>query len=805
MSRLELLASLRGLWRSRRLAVAAVLCLALGTAAVSGMITLVRGALLRPLPFPEAERLVRVWRAEGVDRQRIELSYPLTRALRQGMAGFDAFEATARLRMLAFGGDQGGRRVEGEAVTPGYFDLLGLEPLVGRLFSPAEYDPAHRGVIVISHAAWGPFFGYDPGVVGRTLRTQDGVFEVVGVLPAGFTGTVEDDAGEIELWLPIDHYVSAERRARWDVGGLWGIGRLRPGTGRAAAAGELAALAERLAREHPEAQGGRQLVLEPLAENWRSTLRRGSFLLLAAAAGLLLVAALNVAALLLAHALGRRRERAVQRALGASAASLVRRALLEAAALALVGGALGFALGQLLLPAVLERATVVLPDYVTLRPDPVALLAVAAVLALAALLAAAAPALAEARTDPGSVLKDQARGGTASRRARRGWAALVLAEVALTTVLVFASMVMLRSYATLLADDLGFRTEGMLRVALFLGPEEVPEGDGALPFLQRLRDQVAAHPGVEGVAMMWPTIPIWSPVEEAVRWSGMPADLEERGLRVGLFATEGALFDVLEIPTLSGRVFRAGEEQGAVAVVSRSLAERLGGVERALGRELQVSDGPARVVGVVADTRLGGAQEDEAHRYELYLPLGRSPLRYVTFMVATGRDPGAMAEELGRRVGALAPASALDWVGSVEYWLGERYRESRFAPLLLGMFAAGALGITGIGVFALLAAAVEGRRSEIGVRKALGASPARVRRDVVARGAVLAGAGVAAGAAMAWPLARALDAFVYGMSSRDPLSLALAAAALVAVAALGAWAPAARAARLDPMAALRDE
>ena len=799
-------APFRALRRTPRLSLAAILCFAVGLAAVSAILTFARGILLRPLPFPESDRLVRVWGKDlTADRGRIPLSYPLMREIRTGVDSFEVFEATARSRILFFEGD-GGRRVEGEAVTPGYFELLGLRPTVGRLFSPDEYEPGNEGVMVIGHDTWGSLFDYADDVAGRRIRTAEGVFEVIGVLPAGFTGTVEDDAGEIEFWLPIRHYLSEESRARWDVGQIWGIGRLAEGTVRRAAEDELAALAERLDRAHPEAHRGRTLAVEPMAENWREGLRGGTRLLFGAALGLLLVASLNVAALLLARSLVLRRDIAVHRAMGAPPSTLIRGALAEVAGLAAIGGLLGFALGQLLLPRILERATVALPDYVSPRADPVSTLLAFAILALAALLAGVIPAIAAARVDPSLVLKEGGRGASGSRASRRIWTALVVSELALTMALVFGSVVLLRSWQELRGEDLGFRTDGVARIGFFAGPEDAPEPDDVLPLARRVRDDLASRPGVRDVALLWPTVPIWSPVEEAVRWPSMPPSLHEAGLRVGMFAGDPGMFRLLELEPVAGRVLEDRDDGTEVAVVSRSLADRLGGPREALGSEIEISGGRVRVVGVVEDAKLGGAKEDDAHRYEMYLPLTLVNQRMVTLLVAAdGVDSDALLPGLTARLGELAPHSALDWVGSMGYWLGERYKDSRFAPLLLGVFAVSAVLVAALGLFALLAASVEGRRREIAVRKALGASEARVLARILGRGVSLTVAGAAAGAAIAWLLSRFLAAFVYGVEVRDPWSFALAAALLALLGALAAGLPAWRGSRIDPMGALRDE
>ncbi|HUP42970.1 MAG TPA: ABC transporter permease [Thermoanaerobaculia bacterium] len=794
----------------RRLTVAAVACFAVGTASVAAMVTLIGSALVRPLPFPHAERLVRVWVSEP-EAPRLELSYPVLERL-SGVSAFEALEATARVRLLVTG-EAGGRRVEGEGVTPGYFDLLGMRPAAGRLFTPEEYGPGHEGVVVVGEALARERFGSAAAALGGTLAAEGRDLAIVGVLPAGFTGTVEDDAGEIELWLPIDHYVSAERRARWDVGAIWALARMRAGTGRPQARAELDALAARLAREQPAAHQGRGLTVEPLGENWRAPIRRGSYLLLAAALGLLLVAAANVSALLLAASLARSRARAVQRALGAPTGRLLREAFREALVVAAAGGALGALLGQGLLPWLLRRGAVALPDYVSVRPDLLVVAGVAGALGLAALLASMAPAAVALRSDPAAALRGGSHGGTGSGAARRTWSVLLAGQVAVALTLTFGALLLVRSYRALSAENLGFRTEDVVRLALFpavfpmMGDET---GEARLAAFERARERVAAHPGVEAVGLVWPTVPIWGAIEEPVRWRGMPEPLRERGVRAGLFAVDSGLLPALEIPILAGRGFHSGDgaggEDAPVAVVSRALAEPLGGLEVALGREIALGETALRVVGVAEDARLSGARDpSESNRLTVYLPLARVRPSYATVIAATAAPAEALVAPLERRVGEAVPEAALDWVGTLRYWLGERYADQRFAPLVLSLFAGASLWITGGGVFALVAAAVERRRREIGIRRALGASGARVSALALLQGIRPVAAGAAVGTAGMWWAAELLGGLLHAVAPWDPWSMAAAVAAVLAVAVAASGLPARQATRVDPMSCLRAE
>jgi hypothetical protein len=282
----------------------------------------------------------------------------------------------------------------------------------------------------------------------------------------------------------------------------------------------------------------------------------------------------------------------------------------------------------------------------------------------------------------------------------------------------------------------------------------------------------------------------------------MPATDRERGHRVGIFMGDEHLLSTLEVPLLAGRGFRPGEAE-RVAVVSRSLARRLGGVAAAIGRQLELQDGGVRIVGVISDVAFGGARDREADRETLLLPLAASPARYATFMVRTAGDPEERVTALARALGGMAPASALDWSGTLDYWLAERYRDARFAPVLLGTFAGAALIITAVGLFALISAGVAHRRAEIGVRLALGASPRWAAAAVVRRSVALAGLGVLLGGAVAALAGGLLTTLLHDVGPRDPLSFLIAGGALLAIAAVAAWLPARRAARVDPMAVLR--
>jgi len=840
--------ALRRLARSPRLALGAVLCIAVGTAATSAALTLVSATLLRPLPYPEADRLVRVWLEEPQGDSHIELSYPdvldLSQALVDDGSGtggaLDAFEATARAR-IQFRTGEGARRVEGEAVTDGYFRLLGVEPLVGRTFTPEEHRPGGPRVMLLDYRTWGEHFGYDEAVVGSTVSTDEGELTVVGVMPASFTGTVEEDSGDLEFWVPIEEYLSPQRRESRSIGGIWSLGRLAPGTSLASLRSELDALGRRLTESHPEAYGARVFTAEPMGENWRSELRRGGLLLLAAAGLLLVVAAANVAVLLLARTLDSRREHAIRAALGADRGRLLGQTLLETVLLVVAGSVLGLGVGPPLLrfflnrPSLVDTSTLGIPAFVRLEIDPVAAGLSCLVFLATALVAGLGPALLASRTDPGQVLQEAGRSTVGSRRTRRWTSFLILAEVALTTVLVVGAALLVRSYEAMEAQDLGFRTDDLLRIALFVNEQEVPEQRALGPFYERVQRNLAEEPGVEKVAVVWPTVPMDWPIQQSLTVVGMePPDPAhpEAGLRVGLFIADAAFFEVLDIPLLAGRSFRAtdGPDAPAVALVSRSLARRiadgLGHAEGAgdaqgaeqgedlgsvVGTEAMLpglSAETLRIVGVVDDVRYGGPREGDApaSRHELYVAFRQSPTRLMSLIIATSREPESLVAPLSRRLGKLAPVSALDWIGSVDRWVTDLFlTDTRFLLSLVGAFSLAGLFLSAVGLFAVLADSVVRRRPEIGVRQALGATPARIVRTVVLQGLRLVALGLVAGSLLAWASDRAIESHLYGITATDPTSYLLAGAVLLVTALAASLLPARNAARVDPAEILREE
>ena len=539
----------RSLVRSRSLSLAATLCIALGAAATMAVVTLANAVLLRPVPFPQAERLVRVWLDEhGVD-SRISFSIPESREIRE-LPAFETAIATARVRALAVAGDRA-ERLRGEGVDSGYFDLLGVRPAAGRLLDASDHLAGATPVVVLGHGLWTRAFGASPSAIGSVLKTQRASYTIVGVAPRWFSGTVEDD--QVEFWIPIERYEPRQMLTDADARQTWIVARLAPGADLAAAAGQTAALGRAWTDRDPERYRHRGVRVEVFGENWRRGLRGGTAMLVAAAASLLAIAALNVGCLLLARVIDRRRELAVRTALGASRRALVAQLIVEALMLSLAGGAIGIAAGPPALTALLSLSPVALPGYLAVVPDVrVALIAVAALLA-AALAGGTLPAWVGAGPDVAPVLAANSRGAAAAPGERRSVLLLIAVETALTLVLLVTGGLLLRSYDRLSSLDLGYRRQGIARLAVTLSAADGGPAETRSAVYGRLRAAIAAVPGVESIGLVTPTLPPWDADRTRLRFEAMDPRSADAGVPAGLHIADPGLLPTLGIPLIAGR------------------------------------------------------------------------------------------------------------------------------------------------------------------------------------------------------------------------------------------------------------
>lgn len=811
----DLVFGLRTLRRSPAFAAAAILTLALGIGGNIAMFSIFDGVLLRPLPYPGADRLVLIWTTiadRGMDRS---LSSPHdVDDWRAGNRTFDEITAFSTRSAKLSGGEQP-EMIRLAQVVPGFFRTMGVPPVLGRGFLDAERDGDAGRVAVIGHALWQSRFGGAEDVLGRTLQLDDERVEIVGVAAPSF----DFPGADVALWTPLPRPLAGiSRSSYWTVP----IGRLEPGASAEQAAADLGLIMRRLAADHPENRG-LGVRLERLHEvavgDARPTLR----LLWITVAFVLLLACANVAHLLLARANGRQKEMVIRTSLGASRSRVLRQLLAESLALALLGGVLGVGLAAVAIELLPSLAADTLPRVGEVVIDGRALTFALAASLLTGLLFGALPAFRVTRASGPAVLKQGGQRSVADRSSR--WQSLiVVGETAAALVLLVGAVLLLRSLGALLDVDPGFRPERLLSVRLspvkkvqFSGDEEAyraaygPERERIRAFYRDLSERIGGLAGVSGVALVnqrplagsaWGVRVVVEGSEDLE-----PTELPTAASRV----VEPGYFRTLGIPLEKGRTFTASDQagDGGVAVISRATAEMLWPGEDAVGRTMSFRDGQwVRVVGVVGDVR--DQSLESPAKATIYSPFAGATHGFhsnwtMDVLVRTEGDPMGSAEAIRALVAQADAELPIVEEATMSEEIHHSTARRRFTTGLLGAFGVVALALAIIGLYGVIAYSVARRVHELGIRLAVGASRQDIFALVIRRGLALVAAGLIGGLAAAWMLSRLIGSFLYRLQPTDPLSYASAAMLLGVVASLACIVPAHKATRLDPLRALRHE
>ena len=794
----------------RRLAAAplfsatVVLMLALGIGANTAIFSVVNAVLLRPLPYPEAGALVHLNHVYGGSFEAAVSA--------RGYAEYDAvvsgFEALGAHAPWAANLTEIGEpeRVTAARVTPSYFEVLGHAPAQGRVFRGEEAEPGAPRVVVVTDGFWRRRLGGGAGVVGTAVRLNGEPYEIVGVMPPGYRDVY---APQVEVWAPLA-FTPQQLSGGWTNEFLSVVGRMRTGITVPTLNAELDALGARLRAEQdlPDAWA---LRVRPLAELSRAGLRPMLLILMGAVGLVLLIACANVANLLLARASGRSREVAIRTALGAGRWRVVRQLLTESVVLAAAGGALG-----LLLAAGGVRVLGVALPVSTRAALDVGL--DGGVLAFAALLAVAtgvlfglAPALQLARSDVQQTLRDGGRSGRADRAGQWLRRALVAGEMALALTLLAGAGLLLQSFVRLQAVDPGFESERLLTFDLFLPPTQYGDAAARVAFFDRVLDALREVPGVASVGAVdvLPFSGRGSTSSFAIE--GLPAPPDGQGPWGDNRRVSPGYFETMGIPLLEGRTFSPADAAASepVAVVDEGLARRYWPDASAVGRRLTYGD-PAdpeatwyRIVGVVGHAAQEGL--DGPPRVQVYRTYRQSSAAALSVVARTTLPPASLVGAARAAVQSVDPDMPLASVGTMDAQLEASIGQRRLAAALLGGFAGLALALACLGIYGVMAYIVAQRRREIGLRIALGAGTASVVGLFVRQGAVLVGTGLILGLAGAFGLTRLLRSQLYGVDATDPTTFGAVALLLVGTAGIATWLPARRAARLDPLTALRDE
>lgn len=800
----------RGLGKNPGFAVVAVLTLGVGIGAATALFSVVHGILLRPLPYPEPDRIVQV-REVSARGNEINVTDPNFADWREQSRSFAGMAQYQSAPMSIVGGDEPVRRAVAW-VSADFFRVMGIQPAVGRAFVPEEQQPGGAPAVVISHAFWLDHLGGAPDLSSRTLSFGNDVYEVVGVMPPGF-----DFPHGVDLWIARElRPVLPSRTAHnWHV-----VARLRDGVSLGRARQDMTTISRALKAQHGDDITLVDAAVTPLQEQLVGSVRPVLLVLLGAAGFLLLVAVANVANLSLARLAARRRELAVRVALGASRWRLLGPTLGESLTLSLAGGVLGVGLAGMGLRVLLAVEPGNLPrgDEIGLSPGALSFaLAVSLVTAFGLGLMGAVRA---GSADPRAGLASGDRSRTGSMSARRVQDGLVAAQVALTFVLLVGAGLLARSIIQLLAVDLGFRTESVVAMSLSHSGDSGPAlGELHHDLINRLR----AVPGVDevGATNQVPLMPGGSngtfiiqhhvgEIESFEDWGALVRIPERAGHASYRVASEG-FFRALDIALLRGRLFDDGDGYDAphVAVINESLATTRWPDEDALGKLINFAnmDGdmrPMMVVGIVGDVRdLAIDVPPGPTVYGSYRQRTRSTTEF-TYVVA-GRGGGGALSAAARRVAADVAPSAPPRLHTIEEVVAAPLAPRRFSLLLLVAFGATALLLSAMGMYGLISYGVSQRRREIGIRIALGAMGGRVQGMIVRQGAILTLVGLGVGIAAAAGLARFIAHQLYGVETGDVATFAAAIAFLLTVAMIASYIPARRAARVDPMVALREE
>jgi predicted permease len=800
--------ALRSLRRTPTFAASAVATLALGIGAVTTIYSVVHAVLLRPLPYERPSDLAIIWgtiRRDSVERRTV--SYPDFEDWRRDARAFDAVAAFSE-SMFTLDGRDGAERIEGEWVSASYFGALGVRPVLGRGFTPAE-DAAGAGarVAVLSHELWQARFAGSPSAVGATLRIEGEPTTVIGVMPAGFRG-LGDDA---QLWVPFANppggtgtpSILEDRGSRWHNV----IARLRPGATLTGAQAELDAISRRLATQYPESNENRGAEVVALEEELVGGLRRGLMVLLGAVGLVLLMACANTANLLLVRAAAREREMAIRAALGASRARTARQLLVESLVLALIGGAVG-ALLSLWAVAILARLNPVdLPSFVRLEVSGAALGATSVVVLI---VAAAFGVVAIAFASEGRVaesLKAGARAVGAGRAAGRLRGVLVAAELALAVVLLAGAGLMLRTLAGLRRFDPGFSAEQLVSFRLDLSRAQY-DAPRAVAFGANLAEQVRGLPGVRAVSLS-DDVPLDGRSSATLlRIEGKEVVSQGSGIRIYRHRVAPGYFAAMGATLVRGREFTTADDRGRsrVAVISERMARRFWPNEDPVGGRLRLNDTTyAEIVGVVADVKHRALLEAATADPDVYYPILQVPTTTFSLVVRAAGDPAALVAAVRREVTAADRNVPVYDVATMRERVRRETAPARFHTSLLGAFAGLALLLAAVGVYGVMAYAVAQRTREVGIRMALGANAGDVVRLIVGAGARLAAVGLAVGVVAAVMTVRVMAGLLYGVEPTDPATLGAAAAVLAGAALLACWLPARRAGRVEPTVALRAE
>jgi putative ABC transport system permease protein len=786
-------------------AVIVILTLGLAIGVNSTIFSVVYGVLLRPLDYAEPDRLAGLWESntvQGLDRSEVSAATYIDWRSRTR-----AFERIGIFRHRGFTltSDGQAERVSSVEASPVLFQLLGVAPVVGRIFTDEDERPGHERQVLLSYAAWMRRFGGDPAAIGRVLHLDDATYTIVGVMPRDFRLPATD--AEVEMWSPLmlDMRALMSRPHRM----YEALGRLAPGVTLDQARQDMSLVAAGIAKENPDTQAGWGVVVVPAHEQVVGDVGETLWILFGAVVLVLLIACANIANLLLMRSARASRDFAVRAAFGAGRWTLVRRSIVESALLTMGGSAVALVAAWWGIRAVRPLIPPNVPRAENIGLDPTVLAFTAVVTIAAGVLFGLVPAVRAMKPNVLDVLQESSRGTTPSRAARRLSDLMVVAEVALALMLLVSAGLLVRSFIRLTAIDPGYRTTGIVATHVVLPRTRYAPPAAKRQFIGDLVERVRKLSGVAraSAVSVLPMSPVGIEFDLPFTIDGLSATSPSERPRARYRAVMPEYFQTMEIQLRRGRVFDQfdGRENGPkVAIVNESVVRRYFGNADPIGKLVRMPmAGDLQIVGVVADIRHDGLEASA--EAEVFVPYFQFPLSEMQIVVATDREAGAIARMVKTEMAALDPMLPIAKVSAIEDLVSASIAQRRFNTILLVALAVSAALLAAVGVYGVVAYSVTRRTPEIGVRMALGSDADRTFRLVVfgALKVVLIGAVLGLGGAVM--AGRSLQNLLFGVPPLDLLTFVASAIAIVAVGVGAATIPALRAARIDPVAALRQE
>jgi len=806
---------LRMLGKSPGFTAVAVATLALGIGANTALFSVINGVLLSPLSFPRPDQLVTLHENKP-NFEGGSVSYPNFRDWRRDNHTFSSL-ALARTSAFSLTGIGDAEQVSGEFVSSDFFSVLGVKTVIGRTFAEDEERVGAGPVALISAGLWRRKFSSAPDILGKNITLDARDYTIVGVIPADFH-LVIPGFQDSQVYAPIGQWSNPLLLKRGAGLGFHGIGRLKPGVTIEQARADMEGVTRSLAEAFPDADKGITAKLTPLKEQIIGHVRPLLLVLLAAVGFVLLIACVNVGNLLLARATSRTREFAVRAALGASQGRVIRQLLTESILLALAGGGLGLLLAAWGTRAALGVLPAALPRAEQVGLDTHVLIFTLGISLVAGVLFGLTPALKTSQPDLHETLKQGGRGASGTRH--RMQSVFVVAEMALAVVLLIGAGLTIRSLATLWSVDPGFNPHNVLTFGLSLPPSMMrAKPDAIRAAFREFDDKLASVPGIQAVSQTWGAVPFSGDDEQLFWLEGQAKPANENDMNWGIdYIVEPGYLKAMGIPLLRGRFFTAqdSEHSPLVVVVDEVFAQKYFPNQNPIGKRinLAMSNQLTQIVGVVGHVKQWGLATDDQQslRSDLYIPCMQMPDDFIAMapsassvVVRSEGNSPRLLDSIRHTNAQMSNQQAIFGTQTMDSLISDSMASRRFSMILLVAFAVLALLLASVGIYGVISYVVGQRTNEIGIRMAVGAHQRDILLLILGRGGKLAGLGVAIGLAAAWGLTRFMASLLYGVGATDPPTFALVSVLLTTVALAACYIPARRAAKVDPMVALRYE